>query len=65
MKGIRCQEFVERVTDFLDAGLDTDAARRFVEHLALCEGCGRYLYQIETTMRLLRKDPARPPPSPL
>jgi hypothetical protein len=53
VKGIRCKEFVEQVTAFLDAGLDANVARRLVEHVALCQGCERYLDQMRTIIRTL------------
>jgi anti-sigma factor RsiW len=54
MKDIRCGTLVEQVTAFLDGGLDADARRRFVEHVAHCEGCERYLDQVRTTIHILR-----------
>jgi hypothetical protein len=48
-----CSEFVELVTAFLDDGLDAEGKRRFVDHLALCEGCTRYLHQFRQTIREL------------
>ena len=43
-------EFVELVTAYLDGALDAATARRFVEHLAECDGCDRYLDQIHRTI---------------
>ena len=54
---MRCDEFVELVTAFLDGALDPDTEARFVEHLALCEGCERYLDQFRTTIRELGELP--------
>lgn len=48
-----CDEFVELVTAYLEAALDPDAQRRFVAHLAACDGCGRYLGQIRATVDAL------------
>jgi anti-sigma factor RsiW len=45
-----CSEFVELVTAYLEGDLDRDAETRFVEHLARCEGCERYLDQIRVTV---------------
>jgi anti-sigma factor RsiW len=45
-----CSEFVELVTAYLEGDLDPDTEARFVEHLALCEGCERYLDQFRTTI---------------
>jgi anti-sigma factor RsiW len=47
---MRCDEFVELVTAYLENELDQTTAQRFVEHLALCEGCDRYLDQIRRTI---------------
>ena len=50
MSGLNCDELVELVTAYLDGGLDPATERRFVEHLAECEGCDRYLDQIRRTI---------------
>ncbi|MGH8838448.1 MAG: anti-sigma factor family protein [Jiangellaceae bacterium] len=53
MNDLDCSDFVELVTAFLDDALDADGKRRFVDHLALCEGCTRYLHQFRQTIRAL------------
>jgi anti-sigma factor RsiW len=53
-----CEEFVELVTAFLDGSLDPETESRFVEHLALCEGCEIYLDQFRTTIAELGSLPA-------
>ncbi|HKN52147.1 MAG TPA: zf-HC2 domain-containing protein [Amycolatopsis sp.] len=50
---MNCNEFVELVTAFLDGTLDPDTETRFIEHIAECEGCERYLDQFRTTIRQL------------
>lgn len=55
---MNCDEFVELVTAHLDGTLDPDTERRFVEHLAGCDGCDRYLHQISHTVRCLASLPA-------
>ncbi|MEU8969436.1 zf-HC2 domain-containing protein [Streptomyces monashensis] len=45
-----CVDFVELVTDFLEGALPEDVERRFVEHLAECSGCERYLDQFRRTI---------------
>ncbi len=50
---MNCDEFVELVTAFLEKSLTHETEARFVEHLALCEGCERYLDQFRTTIREL------------
>lgn len=47
---MNCDEFVELVTAFLDDALDPGTEARFIEHLALCEGCERYLDQFRATI---------------
>ncbi len=58
MSDIHCDEFVELVTAYLEGDLDAETERRFVEHLALCDGCDRYLDQIRLTVRTLSELPA-------
>jgi anti-sigma factor RsiW len=50
---LTCAEFVELVTAHLDGTLDHDTEHRFVEHLAACTGCDRYLDQIRQTVTQL------------
>jgi anti-sigma factor RsiW len=45
-----CAELVELVTAFLDGALDPETEQRFVEHLALCDGCETYLAQMRRTI---------------
>jgi anti-sigma factor RsiW len=61
-----CSEFVELVTAYLEGDLDPDAEARFIEHMALCDGCERYLDQFRATIDRLGalpeeslSDPAR------
>ncbi|TCC40332.1 anti-sigma factor family protein [Kribbella speibonae] len=44
-----CAEVVELVTAYLDGALDPETEQRFVEHLALCDGCEIYVEQIRRT----------------
>jgi anti-sigma factor RsiW len=44
-----CAELVELVTAYLDGALDPAIEQRFVEHLALCDGCEIYVEQIRRT----------------
>jgi anti-sigma factor RsiW len=48
-----CDEFVELVTAYLEGTLDQATEQRFVEHMAECDGCDRYLDQIRTTIEAL------------
>ncbi|GAA1571502.1 zf-HC2 domain-containing protein [Kribbella sancticallisti] len=58
MNDLDCRQFVEQVTTFLEGDLGADAEQRFIEHLALCDGCDRYLDQIRQTTQALRDLPA-------
>ena len=53
MSALTCQEFVELVTRYLDGALDAGEQSRFAEHLAICDGCGRYLDQFRVTIETL------------
>jgi anti-sigma factor RsiW len=60
---MNCDEFVELVTAYLDGTLDEATERRFVAHLAECDGCDRYLDQIRHTVRTLATLPAQSLPA--
>ena len=45
-----CAELVELVTAFLEGALDPDTERRFIEHLAVCDGCETYVDQMRRTV---------------
>jgi anti-sigma factor RsiW len=47
-----CQELVELVTEYLEGALSPGDLGRFEAHIALCDGCTRYLEQIRETVRL-------------
>ena len=53
MKALTCQEFVELVTRYLEGALRPDEEARFAEHLAVCQGCDRYLVQFRRTIDTL------------
>jgi anti-sigma factor RsiW len=48
---MRCRELVELVTDYFDGALSPEDTRRFEEHIALCDGCARYVEQMRVTVR--------------
>ena len=52
-----CEGFVELVTAFLEGALDEATESDFVEHLAECPGCERYLDQFRTTIAELGELP--------
>ena len=56
---MNCDEFVELVTAYLEGALPAETERRFVEHLAECDGCDRYLDQIRTTVHDLGQLPVQ------
>lgn len=58
MSDLDCDEFVELVTAFLEGALDAEAQLRVTDHLAGCDGCGRYLEQFRTTLDALGHLPA-------
>jgi predicted anti-sigma-YlaC factor YlaD len=47
-----CLSLVELVTDYLDGSLTPQERAAVDDHLAGCEGCGAYLEQMRTTIRL-------------
>ena len=48
---LTCKELVELITGYLEGSLRGRQRRRFETHLAGCEGCSRYLAQMEATIR--------------
>jgi anti-sigma factor RsiW len=48
---LTCKELVELVTGFVDGSLRGRRRRRFESHLAACDGCTRYVAQMEATIR--------------
>ncbi len=58
MSDLKCDEFVELVTAYLEGDLDTETEQRVVEHLAACDGCDSYLDQVRVTVQTLGGLPA-------
>jgi anti-sigma factor RsiW len=58
MSDLECRQFVEEVTLFLDGALGPEAEQDLSDHLALCDGCERYLDQMRQTARALEDPPA-------
>jgi anti-sigma factor RsiW len=56
---MNCDEFVELVTAHLEGSLTPDTDQRFMDHLADCDGCDRYLDQIRTTIDAVGHLPAQ------
>ena len=51
---LTCKELVELITGYLEGTLRGRRRRRFESHLAACDGCTRYLAQMEMTIRVTR-----------
>ena len=51
-QGLTCHEVVELITDYLEDALPSNVRVRVDEHLAVCDGCTRYLDQMRETIRL-------------
>lgn len=49
---MNCDEFVERVTGFLDGALEEPAELRCLVHLSACDGCETYLDQFRQSIAL-------------
>jgi hypothetical protein len=47
---MRCQEFVELVTEYFEGALSPDDNARFEEHIEHCVWCTRYLEQMRVTI---------------
>jgi len=60
---MRCKEFVEIVTDYLEGSMPLGKTIRFHLHLGLCFGCRVYLKQIKRTIHTLGRLPQEPAPS--
>ena len=58
--GLPCQEFVERVTAYLEGALSPDDRDRFEAHGRICPGCGTYLAQMQLVVNALGRLPHEP-----
>ena len=56
---IRCAEFVELVTDWMEGGLPEPVRTEIEEHLLICPPCVTYIKQIQGAVQALRV--AEPP----
>jgi len=59
---LTCQQMTELVTAYLEGALPFPDRLRFQFHLGTCRHCRRYLRQMRTTVRLLRRVRAEPVP---
>ena len=65
---MNCRDFVEWVTDYLEATLPPELSRRMEAHLHVCDGCRLYLGQMRLTVKTLaslRQNATTEAPSPL
>ena len=60
---LRCKEFVELVTQYVEGVMPEEKRARFQAHLAECEGCGAYLEDMGRLVGSLH-EVAEPPPDP-
>jgi anti-sigma factor RsiW len=51
-KPLRCDHFVELVTDYLDGAVSDDERARIERHLRGCDGCTRVLAQWREVIRI-------------
>jgi anti-sigma factor RsiW len=54
---MKCQEFVELVTAYVEGTLPEEQRDAFEEHMQLCPGCDEYLAQFRQTIDLLGELP--------
>jgi hypothetical protein len=59
---IRCAEFVELVTDWMEGELPEPVRTEIEEHLLICPPCVVYVQQIKAAVEAMRTaEPAAPP----
>lgn len=63
---VRCVEFVELVTEWMEGALDEGTRIAFEEHFVICPDCPEYVKQLRlasSALRIQRQDnPAAAPP---
>jgi predicted anti-sigma-YlaC factor YlaD len=62
---VRCVEFVETVTEWMEGALSDDDRLAIEEHLVICPHCTEYLTQLRLAGSVLREraTPAEGPPA--
>jgi len=50
---MKCQEFVELVTDYMEGSLPAASRVDFEAHILECDGCEAYLDQMRQTMQAI------------
>ena len=53
MTTLTCQQVVEVVTSYLEDMMSPEDRIAFEQHLAVCDGCERYLAQMRSTIELV------------
>jgi len=53
MAAVTCQDVVELVTAYLEDTMTAQDRAEFEDHLRICDGCVRYVRQIERTIELV------------
>lgn len=61
----RCDEVVERVTDYLEGAISAREREALEQHVLICSGCCTYLEQLRGTRAKLRALPRGEAPSEL
>jgi len=59
---LKCREFAEIATAYLEGALSSRERLAALFHLRLCGPCRRYLGQVRATISLLGSGPPPPPP---
>lgn len=50
---MKCQDFVELVTDYMEGSLPAATRAEFEAHIVECDGCEAYLAQMRQTIRAI------------
>jgi hypothetical protein len=58
---VRCVEFVESVTDWMEGALGDEERLLLEEHLAICPHCTEYVGQLRLSVAVLRESGGRVP----
>jgi anti-sigma factor RsiW len=61
---VRCVEFVESVTDWMEGALSDDDRLLLEEHLVICPHCTEYVAQLRLSATVLRERPVKDAPPP-
>lgn len=60
---VRCVEFVETVTEWMEGALADDDRAQLEEHLSICPHCTEYLAQLRLVTAFIHERPTEAPPS--